>query len=242
MKRLLLTTVLSLYPITAFAGYGQESKLYLRFDIGGGAQQVKEILSSKGVPTGTSAFNAESSTEGHGLAGSVGVGYYLVDEIRFEASFYFDKGLRAKAKTKTTSSPTQDLILRAREKTLATFGTAYYDFLNNSAITPYLAGGVGLLRNEFEHKLASITGSSETKVKKAHFTYGYSFGAGAAYHLASNTDIDFGYKYIRSSNKKNAKSGLSKNTFSVYDVNSDTDILAKFGPKHIVTIGYRSTF
>lgn len=220
MKKLFLATALSLYSTLAFAGYGQDGKIYTKFDLGYGVQDIKQNITG----------GISSTTQGDGVIGFVGLGYYMLDEMRVEGSFFYDRGLRSKANA--TSAASEKLIVRGKERTIAAYATVYYDFLNTSNITPYISGGIGYMRNEFEAKISNLTTASESKAKKGRFTYGYLAGLGVAYHVASSLDIDFSYRYMQSSDSE----------YKMLDDTFGLNIVAKGGPVHAGTIGIRNTF
>jgi opacity protein-like surface antigen len=85
--------------------------------------------------------------------------------------------------------------MKGDEATFAGFVNVYYDWLNQSNITPYVMLGAGLTRNEFTSRI-SVDGANETKGRKSKYGTGYKAGLGFAYHVGTNVDIDIGYSYL----------------------------------------------
>jgi opacity protein-like surface antigen len=220
-----LTLVITLWSLllssSAYAGYGHEGKVYTKLDAGFGLQDNEQTITNNGV-------KAVGKDSGGGLLAGVGLGYYFMDELRVDGSFYYDRGMKTK---KTVRAGGFDTTMRAKEQSFGGFANAYFDVLNSSNITPYVMGGVGFFRNEFKTEV-TVQGEGVGKENKSKFGMGYQAGAGVSYHLSSNFDLDFGYRYI--------KKGSKEYKFRIESL--DASVVAKTGPVHAAIIGIRSTF
>ncbi len=220
MKKELLVAALiaSSVATNAYAGYGHAGKGYIKIDLGAGAQETKQTL--------TRGLSASGDDLGTGILGGAGIGYYFMDELRVDMMLYFDKGMKAK---KNTKSGTTNITMKGKEQSMGMFGNAYFDLLNNSDFIPYVMGGMGYLRNEFESEVRSTTLGRE---KKSRFSFGYQAGAGMSYHLSSNADLDIGYRYIHK--------GSDEYKLTIQSLN--TDVKGEPGIVHAGILGLRTTF
>lgn len=213
-----LGLVLTSISANSYAGYGHEGKGYTKLDLGMGAQENKQTL--------TRGLKTNGKDLGTGILAGGGLGYYFMDELRVDLMLYYDKGMKTK---KSTRSGTTNVTIRGREESLGLFANAYFDILNRSDFIPYITGGLGYLRNEFK---STIITSTEARENKSQFAFGYQAGLGVSYHLSSNFDLDFGYRFI---NK-----GAKEYKFTITSIN--TDVKAEPGIVHAGIIGLRSTF
>jgi opacity protein-like surface antigen len=218
---LVITLGTLLLSSSAYAGYGQEGKVYTKLNAGFGLQNIEQTTTNNGV-------KAAGKDSGTGLLGEAGLGYYIMDELRVDGSFYFDRGMKTK---KTVRAGGVDTTMRSKEESFGGFANAYFDVLNSSNIVPYVMGGVGFFRNDFKTEV-TVQGEGVGKENKNKSGVGFQGGAGISYHLSSNFDVDFGYRYIRK--------GSKEYKFKIDSL--DASIIAKTTPIHAAIIGIRSTF
>ena len=195
MKKLLATLLLTL-PTMAMAidleGYYITAK--------GGA--------SKTFNTGTTSFNGSTGTLvtlqnedlGAGSALGFSVGKYLTDSFRLELEAIKRMGYEYDARF--TNACCTNLTDKAKIQTEALFINGFYDFqplsIRNTAITPYLGGGVGISRNKMgtvvEHRLGLTNGLTVDGNTINQFAYKLS--AGTLVSLTEHLSLDVNYQYV----------------------------------------------
>lgn len=163
-------------------------------------------------------YNAESET-GTALGFALGVG--LTNNFRLEAEIAYQKNDVDKATYSYShdiqfddgedviSSQFEDSdedVVSGETSSLAFMFNVYYDFINDSAVTPFMSAGVGLakvkydINSEFiynamgklddDYNLVSLDDSGDTEV------LAYQLGAGIAYAVSDIVTIDFKYRYF----------------------------------------------
>lgn len=203
----------------AHAGYGHEGKIYTKLDLGYGIQDHDQTVS--GLQVG------EAKDSGGGLMFTGALGHYFLDELRIDLQVHFDQGLKSK---KSFQYAGNTVTMRGDESSFGGFANVYYDWLNESLITPYVTVGAGLVRSEFTSKMMVL--GTESKDKKSKYGIGYKAGFGMAYHAGSNVDIDFGYNYIQR--------GVDKYNISI--PTAGVNVVAEPGSVHAIMLGLRLTY
>lgn len=201
-------------PGIASAAENNAMRFYGRADIGYGMTKHKATVTN----TTTNTTILSNKFNGKGILGSIAIGYYPSKEVRTELQFYIDDGLQGKKDGK-----------KVKEKTMAGFINAFYDFQNYSAFTPYLMGGIGYSDNKY--KVSGITPQPSFKKKKA---FAYQIGLGAAFAAGRNMHFDLGYRLMLKNN--------AKNNVSFKDGVQNIVANAKREPTHTFLAGVRVTF
>lgn len=121
---------------------------------------------------------------GFGLAG----GYELGNNIRIEGEIAHQSNEVDQA----TRSDNLDVTtyLEGDVSSLAILANGYYDFANQSALTPFLSAGLGFAKIEYE----SSEGESDDDT-----VFAYQIGAGVGYALSERLFIDAKYRYFATS-------------------------------------------
>ena len=195
MKKLLAALLFTL-PTLAFAidleGYYITAK--------GGA--------SKTFNTGTTSFNRENGALrtfqnedlGTGSAFGFSVGKYLTDSFRLELEAIKRAGYEFDAVVTTSGFlPNTD---KAKIETHALFINGFYDFqpftMSNTAITPYLGGGLGISRNKMGTTLNYAGGifSNATHDGDTVNQFAYKLSAGTLVSLTKRLSLDLNYQYV----------------------------------------------
>jgi len=138
---------------------------------------------------------------GTGLALGVSVGKYLNDNFRLELEATQRTGYKFQA-AMTKSVALSIYSERAKIKTHALFINGFYDFqpfsINNTPITPYLGGGVGLSRNKMEMEEYK-NGLSNTGLffdSQDPYEFAYKLSAGTLFSLTEQLSLDVNYQYV----------------------------------------------
>jgi opacity protein-like surface antigen len=179
---------------------------------------------SKTFNTGTTSFNRENGALrtfqnedlGTGSAFGFSVGKYLTDSFRLELEAIKRTGYEYDARVSTAglTSVTEE----AKIQTEAVFINGFYDFqpftMSNTAITPYLGGGVGISRNKMgtsvQHNNGLPTGTTFNGDSINQFAY--KFSAGTLVSLTKQLSLDVNYQYV---NLGAFKGGTELSSFGV---------------------------
>ena len=161
---------------------------------------------SKTFNTGTTSLNAvdgslqtlQNEDLGTGSAFGFSVGKYLTDSFRLEleaikrAGYEYDASL--------VNVPTSSL--EAKMQTEALFINGFYDFqpftMSNTAITPYLGGGVGISRNKMKTTVAHNNGITNGEAFSGNTInqFAYKLSAGTLVSLTEHLSLDVNYQYV----------------------------------------------
>ena len=162
---------------------------------------------SKTFNTGTTSsvsagnlFTFQNEDLGTGSAFGFSVGKYLNDNFRLELEAIKRAGYEYDARVSTAGLTS--VVDKAKIQTEAVFINGFYDFqsfsIRNTAITPYLGGGVGISRNKMgtvvENNNGLPTGTTFNDDSINQFTYKLS--AGTLVSLTEQLSLDVNYQYV----------------------------------------------
>ena len=163
----------------------------------GGASKTFNTGTTSFVDTGT-LFTFQNEDLGTGSAFGFSVGKYLTDSFRLELEAIKRTGYEYDVRDSRQSLFTDE----AKIQTEALFINGFYDFqpfsMSNTAITPYLGGGVGVSRNKMgidaihENGLAvdqTIDGNTINQ-------FAYKLSAGTLFSLTEQLSLDVNYQYV----------------------------------------------
>jgi len=161
---------------------------------------------SKTFNTGTTSFNnadgdliaLQNEDLGTGSAFGFSVGKYLTDSFRLELEAIKRTGYEYDAHALLFPAANN----KAKIETHALFINGFYDFqpftMSNTAITPYLGGGVGISRNKMgtimEHRFGLTNGVTNDGNTINQFAYKLS--AGALVSITEQLSLDVNYQYV----------------------------------------------
>ena len=163
---------------------------------------------SKTFNTGTTSFNSagggllftlEDKDLGTGSAFGFSVGKYLTDSFRLELEAIKRAGYEYDA-NQTNINP--ELSHKAKIETHALFINGFYDFqpftMSNTAITPYLGGGVGISRNKMGTDVFHVNGvpNGLTVNGDTINQFAYKLAAGTLISLTQQLSLDVNYQYV----------------------------------------------
>jgi opacity protein-like surface antigen len=161
---------------------------------------------SKTFNTGTTSLNLaggalrtfQNEDLGTGSAFGFSVGKYLTDSFRLELEAIKRTGYEFDARFVTFPTNT----LEAKIETHALFINGFYDFqpftMSNTAITPYLGGGVGISRNKMGITVQDINGipTGTTLDGNTINQFAYKLSAGTLVSLTKQLSLDVNYQYV----------------------------------------------
>jgi len=161
---------------------------------------------SKTFNAGETNFNAENgdfrSLEnedlGTGSAFGFSVGKYLTNNLRLELEAIKRTGYEYDARSIQFTTFTEE----ANIQTESLFVNGYYDFqpfsIRNTAITPYLGGGVGISKN----KMGTIKQKENGVSDNAYIAgttidqFAYKLAAGTLVSITEQMSLDVNYQYV----------------------------------------------
>ncbi len=161
---------------------------------------------SKTMDTGTTSFNVNNGTLftlqnedlGTGSAFGFSVGKYLTDSFRLELEAIKRTGYEYDARFTIFTTVTEE----AKIQTEAVFINGFYDFqpftMSNTAITPYLGGGVGISRNKMGKTVEHVVGlpNGVTLDGNTINQFAYKLSAGTLVSLTEHLSLDVNYQYV----------------------------------------------
>ena len=163
---------------------------------------------SKTFNTGTTNLNnsvgalitLQNEDLGTGSAFGFSVGKYLTDSFRLELEAIKRTGYEYDAPVSTAGLI--GLTDKAKIQTEAVFINGFYDFqpfsIRNTAITPYLGGGVGISRNKMGITVEHDTGIPDgfTVDDNTINQFAYKLSAGTLVSLTKQLSLDVNYQYV----------------------------------------------
>jgi opacity protein-like surface antigen len=163
---------------------------------------------SKTFNTGTTNLNIftgalvtfQNEDLGTGSAFGFSVGKYLTDSFRLELEAIKRAGYEYDARF--TNAGLTTFTEKAKIETHALFINGFYDFqpfsIRNTAITPYLGGGVGISRNKMGTSVTHDTGipNGVTVDGNTINQFAYKLSAGTLVSLTDRLSLDVNYQYV----------------------------------------------
>lgn len=161
---------------------------------------------SKTFNTGETSFNLSSGTPralqnddlGTGSAFGFSLGKYLTDSFRLELEAIKRTGYEYDGR----AIPFPTFTYNTKIQTEALFINGFYDFqpftMSNTAITPYLGGGVGISRNKMGTTVFRSNGipSGTTIDGDTINQFAYKLSAGTLVSITEQLSLDVNYQYV----------------------------------------------
>ena len=195
MKKLITALLLTL-PTMALAidleGYYITAK--------GGVSKTFNTGTTSFVNGDGNLFTFQNEDLGTGSAFGFSVGKYLTNNFRLELEAIKRTGYEYDARITTVglTSNTEE----AKIQTEALFINGFYDFqpftMSNTAITPYLGGGVGISRNKMGTIMEHTRGlpNGVTIGGNTINQFAYKLSAGTLVSLTEQLSLDVNYQYV----------------------------------------------
>lgn len=163
---------------------------------------------SKTSDTGETTFDAaggglrtfENEDLGTGSAFGFSVGKYLTNSFRLELEAIKRTGYEYDARISTVGLTNN--TFEANIQTEALFVNGFYDFqplsIRNTAITPYLGGGVGFSKNKMgtTEVIANGIPNGQTVDGNTIHQFAYKLSAGTLVSLTEQLSLDVNYQYV----------------------------------------------
>ena len=135
---------------------------------------------------------------GTGSAFGFSVGKYLTDSFRLELEAIKRTGYEYTTTMSWFAIPGD----KAKMQTEALFINGFYDFqpftIRNTAITPYLGGGMGISRNKIGTSVIELPlfDFGTTRDSNSHIEFAYKLSAGTLVSLTEQLSLDVNYQYV----------------------------------------------
>lgn len=209
MKRVLLaSSALALLAGAQSAQAGAFDGLYL--NVFGGANWQEDKSGFSQVTTGsttvtTFSHNFDSDT-GFVVGGAIGTDLWLKGlrgeiEVSYRRNDVGGNWVQRSFTTPTTPTSTYGGAVDGNSSTFAVLANVWYDLPLGWKIRPYIGGGVGWGRSQFEAAFQSTSGyDAWTQVDADHSGFTYQLGAGFNYEVAPGVDLGLGYRYFNAPN------------------------------------------
>ena len=164
---------------------------------------------SNTMDTGVTAINNGGTIKdlydddlGTGSAFGFSAGKYFSDNFRLELELIKRTGYEYDADYNGGGEEAARMSLAADLESTSIFVNGFYDFqpfiIRNTAITPYLGGGVGISRNKMgtimEHRFGLTNGVTNDGNTINQFAY--KFSAGTLVSLTEQLSLDVNYQYV----------------------------------------------
>lgn len=182
-KILMAICCTALLSITS-AGYSAEGP-YVSGNLGLAMPSDSDVNNS-GLPGLTVVVESDM-----GLALGVAAGYGFGNNIRIEGEVVWQKNDVDKA-----SLLGIELDFTGDTSSLALLLNGYYDFVNESAFTPFISAGLGYARVEL-NDIGVVGGDDPFSVDDK--VLAYQIGAGVAYAANEKVSVDVKYRYLGTS-------------------------------------------
>ena len=213
MKKLLVALLLTL-PTMAVAidleGYYITAK--------GGVSKTFNTGTTSSINANGDLRSNQNEDLGTGSAFGFSVGKYLNDNFRLELEATKRTGYEFDARCTTICGAGVEDKAKIQTETL--FINGFYDFqpfsIRNTAITPYLGGGVGISRNKMGTTEIYLNGlpAGVTIDGNTINKFAYKLSAGTLFSLTEQLSLDVNYQYV---NLGDFKSGTNVYENGVFD-------------------------
>ena len=131
-----------------------------------------------------------------GFLMSIALGTRLENKFRVEGEFFYANATLKQLSGTVNNKVHNTEVVNGDMSTLAFMANVIYDFPNNSRLTPYVMGGVGLAGifiNEFSATEIAIADDMD-------WVFAAQLGAGTSFALDGRTNIEIGYRYFETEN------------------------------------------
>lgn len=197
--------------LTAFAVF---------YPLGAKAKDFDPYVSAKGVVTDLSASLDGYDVDYENLGLNVALGTKVNENMRveFEIAYRDEDSVNESYVYETGGflyGGQDDISL----STMSYMINGYYDFYNQSSLTPYVGLGLGLAEVKYENEWweDSPMGILSGKWKASKTKMVWNVAAGLSYKINEKTNLDLGYRYVDygSFSKEESKFETKANEFSL---------------------------
>ncbi len=190
------------------------------YPFGAKAQDFAPYVSAKGVMTDLSASLNGYDIDYENLGLNVALGTKVNENMRVE----FEIAYRGEDSVNESYVYEDSGFLYGGQddislSTMSYMINGYYDFYNQSSLTPYVGLGLGLAKVKYENEWweDSPMGIFSGKWKASKTKMVWNVAAGLSYKINEKTNLDLGYRYVDygSFSKEGSKFETKANEFSL---------------------------
>jgi len=141
---------------------------------------------------GDTTWRYDSSGDDNVCGGGFGLGYYFSNNLRAEIEYFY------RAQFGYNQRTNDNLFNASQElKTQTLMAQIFYDFKNNTSLTPYVFAGAGVAHHKAEAS-AQLTFAPYYSYKGSNDSteFAWDIGVGISYAVNDRIDIDFMYRYL----------------------------------------------
>ncbi len=191
MKTFIAITVLATtLLITQIAQAKEDFKYYLTAKAGFSLMEFDDP-SYYSTIGGDTTWRYDSSGKDNVFGGGLGLGYCFSNNLRAEIEYFYRTRF-------DYSQRTNDNLFDASQelKTQTLMAQIFYDFKNNTSLTPYVFAGVGVAYHKAEASAQQILGPFRYKGSNDSTEFAWNIGVGTSYEVNDRIAIDFMYRYL----------------------------------------------
>ncbi len=207
MKKLLIATTLATLASSALAN---EGTFYLRGDIGLSISPAHKLKATDKTEDGESTVTPLKVKAGNGFLGSLGAGYYVMDNLRAELALSGVFGTsQTRKKDETEKSENGDDTRTIAKTTVKPIIKSLhlkglYDFYDFGSGALFAGAGVGISNVSAKYKNSSTESRNNEQVGKTREVtckwksknnFSYLLTVGSSFNVADNIKMDVAYTY-----------------------------------------------
>jgi len=186
-----LSVILGCLIVLCFTPAAYSGNVYIGGNIGLAMQSDSEMkIDGFDEMIGMPADVELEFETGFVVAGSVG---YDFGPARVEGEVSYQKNNFDKL-TVSASGMSASIDLSGDATSLAFLANGYYDFVNNSAFTPYVSGGIGIANISY-NDISSPSMDINSEGDEDDTVFAYQVGAGIGFAATETLTIDLKYRY-----------------------------------------------
>jgi OmpA-OmpF porin, OOP family len=170
-------------------------------------------------------FKAHMDT-GWAVNGEVGYAGLFIPQFRVEGEVAYRSN--SVSSIDITFPPTINFPATGHINSLAFMANGYYDFLNSTAFTPYLGGGVGAARVSLDS--IAFTAAPTVTTSGHDWQFAYQAIGGVRYNFTPNWDLHVEYRYFATLDPKFSFFGAPKTSTQYHTHNVMAGIAYHFAP------------
>jgi opacity protein-like surface antigen len=169
--------ILCSIAVNSKAYTGNKDTYYMQMNAAIMSQDIRATYTA----TGAGGINDSFKKSGLGPYAQLGIGYNILDDLRFDVMVHYDQGVKTKKKA---SYGNASYSLKSRERSFGLLANMYYDISTNTKFMPYFMGGIGFMKNSISNSYDN--GSKTESASKSLTKMAYQLGTGVNTHLGAN--------------------------------------------------------
>lgn len=198
MKKLLLIAATSTTLLTSAASFAETGGFYVKAEGGATKLNAMKFKDDNGKSLGIKYKSTNSGIFG------VGVGYYIMDNVRTELTLNFLTNPEFKgSSTRKLLKVERKVESKVKENVKSLLLSGYVDLYDAGVVKFYAGAGVGMAQLQQKvtgSETTTINGKAETTTSdplscKTANNFAYQLSVGASFNLADNMNLDLTYSW-----------------------------------------------